>query len=198
MGRASGEERRRGRNAMRQTVTAVLIVVLVAVAVGVGTALVVGARQEGPPPPRPGREEESQPRSVPSLTPAQREQAIAIITADARLKALLGDRPWRIEKMGAWHTSTGRVIGAGAEVALSSPATLEGEWLGMHWDESLWPPYLIVPQRAKFSDVSHLHVLVDLDREQVVAVFPGVGAKLEGPIEYPPGYTPPPVRPSGD
>lgn len=165
---------------MRRTVVAVLAVTLLAVATGVGTALVVGARQSGPPPPRPGPEEESQPRSVPSLTRVQREQAIALITADPRLKALLGDRPWQIEELGVWHTSTGRVIGAGARVVLPSPTTLEGEWLAMDWDESRSPPYLSVPLRAKFSNVRYIHVSVDLERGEVVSLFPDPGATPEG------------------
>lgn len=183
---------------MWRAVVAVLAVALVAVATGVGTALVVGARQSGPPPPRPGPREESEPRLVPSLTRAQREQAIALITADPRLKALLGDRPWQIKEVGVWHTSTGRVIGAAAMVVLSGPTTLEGEWLGMDWDESRSPPYLSVPLRAKFSNVSHIEVSVDLERGEVVSLFPGLGARLEGEIEFPPGYTPPPPRPRGD
>ena len=165
--------------------TTMVLAVLTATVVALVSALVVVARQNSPEPPRAIVSSELLARTTPSLTTLQRESVADVALSDLRVQGLIGGRPAKVAEVLVWTKSSGSLIGGVATVALSEPATIEGEWLAMKYDDSeqTSPPYTSWPYRAKYSNVTSLTVLV------VVAVSPDHDSQAEGSPEVPSGAT---------
>ena len=168
-----------------------LLAVLLAAVVALAMALVVVARQSGHEPPQPVLSMDLD-RTVPSLTVPQRQQVADIAVDDPRIRQLIQEQPAEVAGVVVWTKGTGELIGGVVTLRLTGPRTVQGEWLGLDYDrtEATSPPYTSVPYRAKYSNVTSLEVMVDLDRGQVVGVTPDHDAEAEGTPELPPGFIP--------
>ncbi len=125
---------------------------------------------------------------MPSLSAAQRQQAIDVALNDTRVVRLLGDRPHSATDVALW-TKGGpalELLGGVVTIKLDGPATIEGEWLGLGYDcseRAQQPgviPYNSKPYEAKYSNVTSLTVFVDLQRGQVAGIGPDHQSRAEG------------------
>lgn len=111
-------------------------------------------------------------RALPTLTGPQIERAKVLLRNDARAQALLGNREYIVTQVGPWVTGKRELVGVLMYVSLSQPATLEGDWPLINYDEaeSTTPPYQETTMSSRVLGVKTLHVLVDLRRDRLVSI----------------------------
>jgi hypothetical protein len=135
---------------------------------------------------------------LPELTSADAARASAILEADRRFRALVGDAAYTVERIGPWTTSNGpwtarktpELLGASLIVSFASPIRIADKTIpGAIYDvtERRSPPYQEVDLRVDASSVGNLMILVDLRRGRVVHISPGLGSQVERSTP-PPGF----------
>lgn len=100
------------------------------------------------------------PRSS-SLTPAQKQTALAVARADRYVRALVGRRPYSTGAVKPWTTG-GRRRGALVPFSFPGPVTVSGSW----------PEEGRAPVRARRTNVIGLRIYVDLQRRLVESITP--------------------------
>jgi hypothetical protein len=116
------------------------------------------------------------------------------------LEALVGGQVASPDEAVAWTDADGRVIGGVVTFTLPAATSLEGNWLGMRWQQDAAPggAYESLPFRANFANVSEVRVFVDLDAGVVAGVKPGNrDVRLVGEMIGPDGRPIPPVQTAG-
>lgn len=110
-----------------------------------------------------------------TLTPAERDQAVAIATSDPRVVELLGGRVPVAEPVSVWTTLSGATkLGAQVTLAWTGAAALSYAWSFVLYDESevSSPPYSESSAYSSAEGVTELDVTVDLVRGVVVQIQP--------------------------
>ena len=120
---------------------------------------------------------------IPQLTEEERAQVVSIATGDEQVQRLLDGRQYSVTSVGVWHTRSLEKIGGGVIFTLADPATLEGDWPTIEYNdrEDTGPRYESHLMHLVFKEVQQLAILVDLQEGQVVQILPGPGAKTEQP-----------------
>jgi hypothetical protein len=116
----------------------------------------------------------------PTLSATQREEALALARAVPAVRELLTN-PGASTLIVPWTTlSGGRFIGAGIDVTWDSPITVSASWPSMAYDETetVWPPYETTTAVVRASNLTGVHVAIDLLRKKVVSVEPLQGATI--------------------
>ena len=136
---------------------------------------------------------------IPTLTPEERERAVALVAADPFLRQVLDGRSYEVLRVGLWTTG-GRLetIGAVVEIRLAEPLTVEADWPTVVYDEydehgQAYGWYRSTRRRYGVEEIDRLSVSVDLHLGQVVGVHPGPGS---GRV-VPPAQPGAPSAPSG-
>ena len=134
-------------------------------------------RGGGPPAPTPGPVDP--PADVPVLTSEERERAVRIVAADARVQRVLGGLAYSVRQVGPWTTLTGgKKLGAAITIAPTAPVSVPmTDWPVVSYDSSQ-PGHAYrrasLPMAA--AHVREFMLAVDLARGDVVAIQPGSGA----------------------
>lgn len=110
--------------------------------------------------------------SIPTLTPEQQAKAKELFTNDLRAQALFRGHEYLVRRLGPWlDKGEGTIIGVLMDVSLRQPATIEGDWPLITYDETE-TTYREETLRATARGALKFHVLVDLQREKVVSINP--------------------------
>jgi hypothetical protein len=118
---------------------------------------------------------------IPQLTEEERARVVSIATGDEQLQRLLDGCQYSITSVGVWRTRSLEKIGGGVILTLADPATLEGDWPIIEYNdrEDTWPLYKSHLVPLVYTEVEQLAILVDLQEGQVVQILPGPGAKMK-------------------
>ena len=136
--------------------------------------------------------------SLPELTAIDQAQAAAIMEADRHFRAVVGDTPYTIARVGPWTTSNGpwtaektpELLGASFIVSFEKAIAITDKTMpAAIYDvtETRSPPYQQVNQQVDATDVTNLMVLVDLRTREVVNISPGLGSDVARATP-PPGF----------
>lgn len=126
------------------------------------------------------------PGNIPELTQEEEDQIVSIAEQDPHVREAVGDRDYHVEEIGVWHVEDSmEKIGGGVIFRLAEPATIE-----MHWptrkkdpDSGSYRSYSTCNRHYRATNVTELHVLVDLNREKVASMRPGHDAEIVGTPE---------------
>jgi Concanavalin A-like lectin/glucanases superfamily len=118
----------------------------------------------------------------PTLTEAQRTQALNIVTSDPRFSAVIGSTSYSVTSTSAWTKLSGGLLGAEVDVDWATPQSINYAWPDIRYDDSeaSTPPYTELTDSETYSDVTGLRILVDLNRGVMVSMQP------DGTAEDPP------------
>ena len=143
------------------------------------------------------REQERQARRMYGLTPAKDREARRILATDAALRGLLGDRPYRVTRIGPWTLEGGtEAIGVLAEIDLPSSLSATA-LLPFVCDRRDGSPGL-GRSGVTMRDVTQLMVLVHFATKRVAEITPssrpGAARPKVTPIPLPGATRCPPKR----
>lgn len=133
---------------------------------------------QGPPPPAVAVPQPNIPgprHPIPTLTPEQQAKAKELFANDLRAQTLFRGHEYVVGRLGPWlGTGGARLIGVLMDVSLRQPATIEGDWPLITYDdtETTSPPYREDTVRMTVRGALKFHVLVDLQRERLVSINP--------------------------
>lgn len=116
-----------------------------------------------------------------ALSPAQEAEALAVARAHPAIRALMARRGVKTLVV-PWTTLAGdRLLGAGIDITWEQPAAAAGRWPALYYDETetLSPPYLRTTAAVEASNVTGVHVSVDLSGGDVVQLEPMPGARVK-------------------
>lgn len=126
----------------------------------------------------------------PTLTTQQEQTAISLAESDPRVVSLLAGRPHSASAT-AWMTvaQPANLIGGLVTLSWDDPATLTTDWPAIDYDETeqTSPPYTEGTISYTGTGAESLDILVDLTRNAVVSIEPGVEAERTGsglPLSY--------------
>jgi len=135
---------------------------------------------------------------LPELTAVDQARATALMQADRHFRAIVGDTPYAIARVGPWTTSNGpwtaektpELLGVSFVVSFEKAIPIANKTMpGAIYDvtERRSPPYQQVNNRVDATGVSNLMVLVDLRTGKVANISPGLGAEVLR-MTPPPGF----------
>lgn len=135
---------------------------------------------------------------LPELTAADQARATALMQADRHFRAIVGETPYAIARVGPWTTSNGpwtaektpELLGVSFVVSFEKAIAIADKTMpGAIYDvtERRSPPYQQVNNRVDATGVTNLMVLVDLRTGEVVNISPGIGADVVR-MTPPPGF----------
>src|SRR5215475_5512652 len=109
---------------------------------------------------------------LPTLTATERESAVTIAASDPRVGPLLENPGVRRTVVPWMTTGAHRLLGAGIDVSWPTPINVSGEWPVLFYDqtESEVPPYLTTTARVKVSNLTAVHLAIDLEKHRVLGV----------------------------
>ncbi|MEE9249383.1 MAG: hypothetical protein V3U79_11920 [Dehalococcoidia bacterium] len=128
------------------------------------------------------------------LTDAELARAQELFANDPRAQALFAGRPYTLKRAGPWSTSSREKIGALMDFEFEQLFVIDGDWPHIQYDETeaSVPPYQEFTRNFAVR-TDELMVLVDLVRERVVSIQPGIAAEIVRGPTSPPGPTPAPT-----
>lgn|SRR5919109_1651197 len=114
--------------------------------------------------------------ALPSMTDADKAQALSILARDPSAAPFLRGRAYTIEKIGPWSTFDRQKLGVSMILKLDRPAAFAlSKWPLMKYDETekSAPPFRteLVPLAAE--NVTEFAVQVDLTRNRLAGLEPG-------------------------
>ncbi len=138
--------------------------------------------------------ESDTPSVVPDVTPlgpptvddGQKQEALQLAAGNQLFREFFADRNYTVAEIGPWHNSELELIGVGMILVLNEPKSFGlTDWPKAIWDEET-DSYSEGVLRFGATDVTEVHVLVDLTKRKVVEIRP----EEYGAIELPPDVTP--------
>lgn len=124
--------------------------------------------------------------SLPVLDTGQRERITADVIRDPTVSQLLSGHPWTLAQAVPWVRSDGSILGGEVRLVLDSRSSLVGTWDAVQYScsDSGTPPYAVSRYWARRAHVRYLSVLVDIDRNAIVAIDPDPGSSLVGGVRW--------------
>jgi hypothetical protein len=127
---------------------------------------------------------------LPPLTASEAASAQSIAFANDAVNAIVSGRAVTVTSV-PWVTSTRRSIGAGLEITWTQPISVSANWPLMAYDETetRWPPYQKTTGRVDISDLTGIHVAVNLTTSKVIGIEPLPGAGTVNSVTLDPNYS---------
>ena len=115
---------------------------------------------------------------IPALTPAEVEQAKAIVLGSPFLKQFRLKQAPQVVEVGVWHTEELEKVGAVVLLQLPAAIRLKGvfPFAKIKPDKERGRPYTEQGFAADYDGVTTILAVVDLQRGKVVRLHPGPGA----------------------
>ncbi|MDQ3524920.1 MAG: hypothetical protein M3451_07700 [Chloroflexota bacterium] len=113
--------------------------------------------------------------SLPVFTTEDQELVKEVALADPRVQAILEGHAYQVAQVGMWTGERLSLIGGIVDIAFEGPSTVTGEWYTWSTPNCETNPDedpIIVPFRATYSDVTSIHVLVNLQTGVVDNITP--------------------------
>lgn len=112
--------------------------------------------------------------AMPTLTEAERTQALSIATSSARLQAILSGHTYTVRNVAVWLTKDHAKLGAAVTLALPRPTSFEHDWPYIEYDKAdpSFSRYQTRTARWGVENVRELFVLVDLSKNDIVNITP--------------------------
>lgn len=144
-------------------------------AIAIGLLLLVSPASADPPVPT--ADPEGEPTAVvdPTLSAAERDEALAILSSNTFANQVLAGRTYTVTEAGPWTTFTNQRLGASLLLTLKEPAAYGlTNWPAMKYDETegTSPPYETVTFPASAVAVTEFKVNIDLTQDLLVGMVP--------------------------
>ena len=125
-------------------------------------------------------------RGTATVDNGQKQEALQLAAGNQLFREFCADRNYTVAEIGPWHNSELELIGVGMILVLNEPKSFGlTDWPKAIWDEET-DSYSEGVLRFGATDVTEVHVLVDLTKRKVVEIRP----EEYGAIELPPDVTP--------
>jgi hypothetical protein len=118
------------------------------------------------------------------LTPVEREQIVALVRADDRIREIIAGAELRTEDVAPWsHDGTrATLIGGGLTLEFTRPRTVEADWPLMDWSDAGGYTVTVVHYRVENADA--IMAWIDLRKQEVVSFDVRDGEVVQSSIRY--------------
>jgi hypothetical protein len=126
---------------------------------------------------------------LPSLSQEQKDEALTIARAEPAVRALLNNPNVSVTVV-PWTTiETHELLGAGIDVSWTQPIAVKAHWPVVFYDETerASPPFQATQAQVDATNVTGVHVTVDLSQEKVLGLEPMGSAEVRS-FKVDPGF----------